>query len=108
MKEPTTPIHETGPPESDLALQFDAQEFAHFLAGTDWTEDQKIEYIRIVWNIMCAFVDLAWGVHSIHFALPELAEISSDAPGNEIEFSHHCIEGDFKEAANGRLEREES
>lgn len=108
MNEPKAPTHERGPPTEALALQFDAQEFAHLLANTDLTEDQKIEYIQIVWHIMCAFVDLGWGVHSIHLALPELAEISSDAPGDELKCSHHCIEGEFEVAASGRLEREDS
>ncbi|MBK6895474.1 MAG: hypothetical protein IPH06_02650 [Alphaproteobacteria bacterium] len=108
MTDPKPPTHERGPPHGNLALQFDAQEFAHFLAHTDLTEDQKTEYIHIVWRIMCAFVDLGWGVNSIPFALPEYAEISSDAPGDELDCFHHCIEGEFEAVANGRLEREES
>jgi hypothetical protein len=108
MNEPKAPTHERGPPEPNLAVQFDPQEFAHFLAKTDLTEDQKIEYIRIVWSLMCAFVDLGWGVDSIHFALPELAEISSDAPEDALKSSYQSIEGEFEVVANGRLEREDS
>jgi hypothetical protein len=102
MKEVRRQLH------GNLALQFDAQEFAHFLDESDLTQDQKLEYIQTVWSIVLQFIDLGWGVNSIPVALPEYAEISSDAPGDALDCFHHCIEGEFEAVANGRLEREES
>ena len=39
------------------------------------SEEEAIEFLRTLWSIMCAFVDLGWGVDSIHFAFPELAVV---------------------------------
>lgn len=44
------------------------------------SEEDAMECLRAIANIMCAFVDLGWGVDSIHFAIPELANMSSDRP----------------------------
>tara|TARA_R110000787_G_scaffold166227_1_gene279241 strand:- start:1566 stop:1931 length:366 start_codon:yes stop_codon:yes gene_type:complete len=34
------------------AIDFDATEFLHFLEGTDWSDEQKTEYITLVWEIV--------------------------------------------------------
>lgn len=46
------------------------------------SEEEALEFLRTLWNIMCAFVDLGWGVDSINFAFPELAE-RGDRSGSE-------------------------
>lgn len=48
-----------------LALTFDAQEFCHFLADCEWTEEQKIEFIEALWQIVVSFVDLGFDLHPI-------------------------------------------
>ena len=40
------------------ALSFDAAEFMHFLEGTDWSDEQKAEYITLVWDIVFELVML--------------------------------------------------
>jgi len=40
---------------------------AHFCS-----DEEAIEFLRTLWNIMCAFVDLGWGVDSLQLAFPEL------------------------------------
>ncbi len=42
------------------------------------THEEALEFLRILWDIMCAFVDLGWGVDSITLAFPELGEMASD------------------------------
>ena len=39
-------------PEAPLAIDFDAREFFQFVAETDWSDEQKIEYITLVWGIV--------------------------------------------------------
>ena len=53
------------------------------------SEEAAIEFLDALWNIMCAFVDLGWGVDSIHFALPELAKISSLDSAPEVSSPEH-------------------
>lgn len=42
------------------------------------SDEQAMEFLGMIANIMCAFVDLGWGVDSLHFVIPELAKIPSD------------------------------
>jgi len=51
-----------------LAMQFDPAEFCEYLADTDWTDDQKAEYIRLIWDIVCEFVALGFDVHPLQQA----------------------------------------
>ncbi len=61
-----------GPP----ALSVDWEEFAHFLDDTGWTGPQKAEYVTLVWNIVCEFVALGWGVHPLQQAEKTCGELS--------------------------------
>jgi hypothetical protein len=53
-----------GPP----ALSVDIKEFTRFLDGTDWTEDQKAEYLRTLWGVMVEFAMLGFGFHPVQQA----------------------------------------
>tara|TARA_R100000789_G_scaffold17692_1_gene20711 strand:- start:100 stop:465 length:366 start_codon:yes stop_codon:yes gene_type:complete len=57
-------VESAGPP----AIGFDAAEFFHFVEETGWSDEQKAEYITLVWNIVCEFVAMGWGVHPIQQA----------------------------------------
>lgn len=49
------------------------------------SDEEAAEFLRILWDIMCAFVDLGWGVDSIQLAFPDLAkpERTNDLKGSE-------------------------
>ncbi|MEQ8602856.1 MAG: hypothetical protein RIB45_06025 [Marivibrio sp.] len=64
QKPPKTTPTKAGPP----VLNFDPQEFFHFLEGTDWSDEQKADYVTLVWNIVCEFVAMGWGVHPLQQA----------------------------------------
>ena len=59
---------ESGPASIPLSLEFDAAEFAHFLHETGWSDDQKAEYVTLIWNVVCEFVALGWNVHPVQQA----------------------------------------
>ena len=63
-KHPKTAAKSAGPP----ALGFDAREFFEFVDETDWSDEEKTEYITLIWNIVCEFVAMGWGVHPIQQA----------------------------------------
>ena len=50
------------------SVSFDAAEFMHFLADTDWSNDEKSEYLALVWEIVCEFVALGFDVHPLQQA----------------------------------------
>jgi hypothetical protein len=61
------------------ALTFDPQEYLHFLADCDWTEEQKREFIETLWQIIVSFVDLGFDLHPIQQVMdsPKTLEIDS-------------------------------
>ena len=59
-----------------LTIEFGPREFHHFLEDTDWSDAQKTEYASLVWNIVCEFVAMGFGVHPV-----QLAQVSGGKPG---------------------------
>lgn len=103
MTDPKPPTHERGPP--NLAIQFDAQEFAHFLDESDLTHEQKLEYIRTVWSIVLQFIDLGFGIHPLQQAcgsFDEAAVLCGVADSDALKSSHPELCTDF-ESAGGCL-----
>lgn len=49
------------PPTLTVAVDF--EEFAHFLEGSDLTEEEACRYLQTIWVIVCEFVSLGFGVH---------------------------------------------
>lgn len=74
--------------EADAAAP-DLQRYLPEVAGEFVSEEDAIEYLRTLWNIMCAFIDLGWGVDSIHLVLPELVKTSSPGSLQELTFPEH-------------------
>lgn len=68
-----TQLHERDPTPPTLAIQFDAQEFAHFLDESDLTHNQKLEYIQTIWGIVLQFIDMGFGIHPLQTALGQQA-----------------------------------
>ncbi|WPZ34510.1 hypothetical protein T8K17_25210 [Thalassobaculum sp. OXR-137] len=60
---------------SPLSLEFDATEFAHFLSEADWSDEQKAEYITLIWSIVCEFVALGFNVHPVQQARVSCGEV---------------------------------
>lgn len=85
------------PLKADTDLDLDV--YKPYLGEWSVTDAEADEFLRTLWSIMCAFVDLGWGVDSIHFALPELAEISSPDSASELSSpDHHTIKQRAKAA----------
>lgn len=81
------------------ALHFDAAEFVHFLSDTDWSDEEKAEYVTLIWNIVCEFVALGFDVHPVNHArnscgkLPNTQADPVLAGADMVECSHsHLIE----------------
>lgn len=90
---------ESGQPP--LEVKFDAAEFMQYLDSTDWPDDQKIEYLKLVWTIVCEFVALGFGVHPIQQAqelceqLSENASQPTIAASPVVNSSHHDLVKEF-------------
>ncbi|MCB2014876.1 MAG: hypothetical protein KDE67_08265 [Sphingobium sp.] len=107
MNEPTNPIHEHDPTSSPeatndkLTIQFDAREYAHFLADLDLTEAQKLEYIETLWTIVLHFIDMGFGIHPIQQACGQFSEnlaLCPDADSDVVKSLHSHLCNDFESA----------
>lgn len=61
MRDTTTP----------LTLSIDVDLYQHYLDNSDLTEEQKNELLNTLWNIICEFMRLGYGVHPLQKILPE-------------------------------------
>lgn len=68
------------------ALEIDVREFEHFLENSGWSEEQKEKYLQTLWNIICEFVLLGFGVQSVQQVIQEFcgqdAELSTETDLN--------------------------
>lgn len=66
---PTASALEAPPGLSFAPLRFDPREFMQFVENEGLTEQEAQQLLRAIWDIMVAFVDLAWGVHPVQQAV---------------------------------------
>lgn len=50
-------------------LKFDPADYREDLDSCPITDAQKDELLRALWDIMCAFVDLGWGLDAVSLVL---------------------------------------
>jgi len=63
------PDGKTMPEKSPPSLTVDWEFYAEALEGSDLSEDEKREFINILWYIVCQFVDLGFGIESTQQAI---------------------------------------
>lgn len=73
------PVAETEGTPLKNALTFDAHQFCHFLADSDWTEEQKIEFIEVLWQIVVSFVDLGFDLNPVQRAIESSSRLELDS-----------------------------
>lgn len=61
------------------ALTFDPQEFCHYLADSDWTQEQKVEFIEALWQIVVSFVDLGFDLHPVQRVIDVSSTLEPDS-----------------------------
>lgn len=76
---------ETAP--NRAALVFDPQEFCHYLADSDWSEEQKIEFIEALWQIVLSFVDLGFDLHPMQRVIDAPSTLELDS-GDVLDSTH--------------------
>lgn len=82
------------------ALAFDKEKYLSELEDTDLTEEQKIDMLQALWSIMEAFVDLGFGINSIHQFFSELAAESSESGMDRVESGNGKCRENFEDAAD--------
>lgn len=94
-------------------LEIDIEKYQAYLDGSDLTPAQKEDFLRALWSIMVACVDLGFGVHPVQQACGQVektldprAQADSDgvnsAESSTSEQFNHALNGADREAAPER------
>lgn len=67
----------TSTPPVAGVLPFEAGKYLEHIDDCEMTEAQKVEFLRVLWDIMATFVRLGFDVDSV---LPRFKEASENAP----------------------------
>lgn len=96
------PFDQSSQPDTLGVLSFEAAEYMEYVDDLELTEAQKVEFLRTLWTIMSAFVELGFGVDSV---IPMLAKKASEngADALQKEIPTH----EFNVAADEGPEEEE-
>ncbi len=66
-------------------MRFNPDEYREDIAEFGYTKEQQDEFLRTLWDIMCVFVDIGWGVETVQNFLPEIFEKSVQDSVNLLE-----------------------
>lgn len=77
---------------------FEPEQFREHIADLDLTRAQQDELLRVIWDIAMRFVEMGFGVDSIHNLFPELFENPGtneeqplDSIGHETQQAIECV-----------------
>ena len=93
-------IPATMPPVAGM-LPFDADKYLEHIEDFEMTEAQKVEFLRVLWDIMATFVRLGFDVDSVLPRFKEASENASDAV-EQITPTH-----EFNVAGDASMDKEE-
>lgn len=71
---------ETCPNRSVAPPTFDPERYREHLKECDLTRSQEDDLLRVLWDIMCGFVDLGLGLDSVQIVSALVAKASADEP----------------------------
>jgi hypothetical protein len=76
------PFDQSAQPETLGVLPFEAAEYMEYVDDLELSEAQKVEFLRTLWSIMSAFVELGFGVDSV---IPMLAQKASESGADALQ-----------------------
>ena len=86
------------------SLTIDYALYEKYLAESDWSEEQKREFITTLWSIIVNFVDLGFGVHPLQQAENEPCgqdlDLTSLMAGDVINSAKGLPKNQFSKAAD--------
>lgn len=82
------------------ALEFDPTLFVHHFERWNASDDEKAEYLELIWQIVVQFVDLGFGIHPLSAAAQQsCGQIPLDASSHERQAADVV---DWKKQFNGQ------
>jgi hypothetical protein len=59
-------------------IAFAPEDYLHHFEGCEISEAEKDELLRLLWNIMCSFVDLGWGTDAVSLVFSPSSPVEAD------------------------------
>lgn len=82
-------------------LTIDVEKYQAYLDGSDLTPAQKEDFLRALWSIITAFVDLGFGVHPVQQACGQLEnslDLSAQAESDGLNSPDTDLKTTFNDA----------
>lgn len=102
-------------PQSGLqppSLTIDWECYAEHLEDSDLSDDQKRDLIETLWSIVCACVDLGFGIHPVQQACEQndgnALQLDADLLSSLQGIPHNQTQKPAENAAHSRAAKEES
>lgn len=91
----------SGPPSGETTGEqaFDPDRYRHHLEDFALTREQEDELMRVLWTMMLSFVDLGWGVDSVHNIFAQMVDKSLQGAENPIDSNNRTIRKTLESAA---------
>ncbi len=90
--------------ENANVIHVDYDKYIPFLEDSEIPDDQKIEFIELIWSILLNFVDLGFGIHPLQQVLDDnFIENSQLNPDTESRLSQKFTE-ELRDAASAQCE----
>jgi hypothetical protein len=102
-------IHNTQ--NSRPVITFDYSLYDHYLEDTGLSEDQKREFLEIMWALIVEIMSLGFDVHPVQQAQAACGKLSESRANlatprkNKVKSKDQFLETDFIDAANGSARR---
>ena len=100
-------------PNAHPVLTVDYERYAHLLDDPELSEEQKRELLQALWEIICTFVSIGFGVHPAQQAqntcgqLQGSASKGPDTNSNEVQSGSNSTSVVFKELAQQLVPKED-
>lgn len=85
-------------------LEFDPALFVHHLERWDASDEEKAEYLELIWQVVVQFVDLGFGIHPLSTAAQQsCGQLPLDVSSHDSQASDVV---DWKEQFNGQTAKD--
>ena len=91
---------------SPPVITVDYEKYEHFLEDSDLSEEQKREFLQTLWEVICTFVSLGFGVHPVQQAQNACGKAEETAPKpalsmpDRVKYTHKVLGKKFEGAAD--------
>lgn len=85
-------------------FEIDVEKYQSYLDGSDLNDAQREDFLRALWSVILAFVDLGFGVHPVQQACGQVEKSLDPAPqgdSDELNSGNITTNEHFNDAPDG-------